>query len=38
LQVLADVLNSERGALYALVPEGKALAARFSLDAMPASS
>jgi len=30
--VLADILSSERGKLYALVPEGKALSADFSLN------
>jgi zinc protease len=30
-QVLADVLASQRGNLYALVPEGKALAAEFEI-------
>jgi zinc protease len=35
LEVLADVLNSERGALYALVPEGKAFSAGFSFDPLP---
>jgi len=35
LEVLADVLSSQRGALYELVPEGKALAASFSFDALP---
>jgi len=34
-QVLADVLSSQRGSLYALVPEGKALYAGFSLDSLP---
>lgn len=35
-QVLSDVLNSERGNLYALVPQGKALFAEFaSLGDMP---
>jgi zinc protease len=35
LEVLSDVLNSERGDLYALVPEGKALSAGFSLSPLP---
>lgn len=34
-QVLADALASERGTLYRLVLEGKALAAGFSLDFLP---
>jgi zinc protease len=34
-QVLADVLGSHRGDLYALVPQGKALDTDFSLDSMP---
>jgi len=34
-QILGDVLSSERGKLYALVPEGKALSASFSYDALP---
>ncbi len=33
--VLADVLSSQRGSLYALVPEGKALFAEFGLQAEP---
>ncbi len=37
LQVLADVLNSPRGPLYALVPQDKALGTQFVLDAMPQS-
>jgi zinc protease len=37
VQVLADVLNSQRGPLYALVPEGKALGTQFVLDALPQS-
>lgn len=32
LELLADVLSSQRGALYQLVPEGKALAAGFSYE------
>ena len=36
-EVLADVLSSQRGSLYALVPEGKALYAGFSLDSLPKS-
>ncbi len=35
LEVLADVLNSERGALHELVAQGKALSAEFSFDPMP---
>lgn len=35
LEVLADVLSSQRGALYELVPQGKALSAGFSFEAMP---
>lgn len=34
-QVLADVLNSQRGTLYGLVPAGKALYAGFANDAWP---
>lgn len=34
-QVLADVLDSQRANLYALVTEGKALSADFSIDAFP---
>jgi zinc protease len=37
-RVLADVLSSQRGNLYALVPEGKALFAGFSLSALPKAS
>lgn len=37
-QVLADVLSSQRGNLYALVPEGKALFAGFSVGALPKAS
>jgi zinc protease len=33
--VLADVLSSQRGHLYALVPQGKALFAGFSLSTLP---
>ena len=38
LEVLADVLASQRGALYAMVPEGKALQAGFQLSALPKAS
>ena len=34
-QVLADVLDSRRGDLYALVPEGKALSAGFDVNVLP---
>jgi zinc protease len=37
-QVLADVLASQRGKLYGLVPAGKALAASFSCDSQPKAS
>nr|WP_294506485.1 pitrilysin family protein [uncultured Rhodopila sp.] len=33
--ILADVLSSERGALYGLVPAGKALMAQFNYQAKP---
>lgn len=36
--ILGDVLSSQRGNLYALVPEGKALAATFSLESLPGAS
>ena len=37
-EVLADVLQSKRAALYALVPQGKALSVDFSVDPMPKSA
>jgi zinc protease len=37
-ELLADVLSSQRGSLYALVPEGKALFAGFSLSSLPDAS
>ena len=36
-QVLSDVLSSQRGSLYELVPEGKALYAGFALESLPES-
>ncbi len=36
-QILSDVLSSQRGRLYALVPEGKALFAAFEFMALPKS-
>ncbi len=38
LEVLADVLSSRRFDLYALVPQGKAIAAEFALDPLPQAS
>ena len=37
VQILSDVLSSERGKLYQLVPEGKALAASFDYEGLPQS-
>ena len=37
-QLLSDVLSSQRGSLYALVPQGKALYASFSLSTLPEAS
>ncbi|MDA8082260.1 MAG: pitrilysin family protein [Nitrospiraceae bacterium] len=34
-QILTDVLDSQRAALYALVPEGKALSADFNMTMLP---
>ncbi|WAC09042.1 MAG: pitrilysin family protein [Thermodesulfobacteriota bacterium] len=34
-QILADIVNSQRSNLYALVPQGKALTTSFSLDTLP---
>ena len=34
-QILSDVLSSERGKLYGLVPQGRALFAEFSYDTLP---
>jgi len=34
-QVLSDVLSSKRGALYSLVPEGKALYTGFQMNGLP---
>jgi zinc protease len=34
-EVLSDVLSSQRGSLFALVPEGKALFAGFEVDGLP---
>lgn len=36
-EVLSDVLSSQRGSLFGLVPEGKALYAGFELDPLPRS-
>ncbi|HLI13657.1 MAG TPA: pitrilysin family protein [Alphaproteobacteria bacterium] len=38
IEVLADVLSSQRGELYGLVPQGKALSTDFSLDSLPKAS
>ena len=37
-RILADVLDSKRGELYAIVPQGKALSARFHADVLPKSA
>jgi zinc protease len=37
-QVLADVLSSQRSALYALVPAGKALSVTFTMHELPKAS
>ena len=37
MDILGDVLSSQRGTLYALVPEGKALDAGFAFSPLPAS-
>jgi zinc protease len=34
-QILSDVLSSQRGKLYGLVPQGRALFAEFSYDTLP---
>ncbi len=34
-EVLSDVLSSQRGTFYSLVPQGKALLAEFSLETLP---
>ncbi len=34
-QILSDVLSSQRGKLYGLVPQGKALFAEFAYDTLP---
>jgi len=34
-QILSDVLSSQRGKLYDLVPQGKALSAEFSYETLP---
>jgi zinc protease len=38
LEILADILNSHRFALYDLVPQGKAIATAFSLQPLPKAS
>jgi zinc protease len=36
-QIMADVLNSQRGTLYNLVPQGKALFVGFEMNSLPAA-
>ncbi len=38
VQVMSDALSSQRGRLYSLVPEGKALSASFSYDTLTRAS